>query len=130
MAFDAPVCTMVRMRAQGPDSVFAGGASPAPQWSYGNAFVGRADDLEELRALFARGVRLATLVGPPGIGKTRLAREFLAVSATTASPAIACDLGDARDLDGVCSSLAFAADVSLAGASTRIAAIEHLGRTL
>jgi class 3 adenylate cyclase/tetratricopeptide (TPR) repeat protein len=46
-------------------------------------FVGRARELDELRAAFARACqertcRLVTIAGPPGIGKSRLAGEFLA----------------------------------------------------
>ncbi|MEA2422792.1 MAG: hypothetical protein QOF55_1891, partial [Thermoleophilaceae bacterium] len=49
----------------------------------GSPFVGRSAELEELGAAFARArderaCRLVTLVGPPGIGKSRLAGEFLA----------------------------------------------------
>jgi predicted ATPase/DNA-binding SARP family transcriptional activator len=38
-------------------------------------FVGRARSLAEIRGRLARGVRLLTLVGPGGMGKTRLALE-------------------------------------------------------
>jgi len=46
-------------------------------------FIGRADELEELRQTFRRATRrrmvcLATVLGTPGIGKSRLVREFLA----------------------------------------------------
>lgn len=46
-------------------------------------FVGRHDELAQLRAAFdeavaRRSVALATIVGTPGIGKSRLARELLA----------------------------------------------------
>jgi transcriptional regulator with XRE-family HTH domain len=45
---------------------------PAPVTS----FVGRERDVEQVRALLLRDtVRLVSLVGPPGIGKTRLALE-------------------------------------------------------
>lgn len=42
-----------------------------------NGFIGREDELRELGALVARS-RLVTLTGPPGVGKTRLAVEYLA----------------------------------------------------
>ncbi|MEA2220610.1 MAG: hypothetical protein QOJ35_3236 [Solirubrobacteraceae bacterium] len=46
-------------------------------------FVGRARELDELRAAYeqardGRASRVVTVVGPPGIGKSRLAGEFLA----------------------------------------------------
>ncbi|MBF6175621.1 ATP-binding protein [Nocardia blacklockiae] len=40
-------------------------------------FVGRQADVERVRALVAGGARLITLIGPGGIGKTRLAAEAL-----------------------------------------------------
>lgn len=40
--------------------------------------IGRADALAELEERFARGRRLVTLVGPPGVGKTRVALAFAA----------------------------------------------------
>lgn len=41
------------------------------------SFIGRRADMGELqRLLLLEGVRLVTLVGPPGIGKTRLSIEF------------------------------------------------------
>jgi predicted ATPase/class 3 adenylate cyclase len=44
-----------------------------------NAFIGRADDLEELEALLLRDdVRLVTLTGTGGAGKTRLALQLAA----------------------------------------------------
>jgi class 3 adenylate cyclase/tetratricopeptide (TPR) repeat protein len=47
-------------------------------------FVGRSDELDRLHAAFdaavaGRSVQLATIVGTPGIGKSRLARELLTV---------------------------------------------------
>ena len=59
-------------------------------------FVGRRDELARVRAAFddavsTRGCRLVTVLGPPGIGKSRLARE---VSATLA--------GEASVLTGRC----------------------------
>ncbi len=39
-------------------------------------FFGREDELRSLDSLFASGVRIALISGPPGIGKSRLAFEF------------------------------------------------------
>ncbi len=39
-------------------------------------FIGRESELAELGRLFDRGERLVTILGPPGMGKTRLAREL------------------------------------------------------
>jgi len=72
-----------------------GKARPVPAWrvtdtatAAGNGhppahpFIGRADELEELAHTFRRARRLrqaclVTVIGPPGIGKSRLAREFI-----------------------------------------------------
>jgi predicted ATPase/DNA-binding winged helix-turn-helix (wHTH) protein len=40
-----------------------------------NVFIGRVDDLHQLEARYVAGARLVTLVGPAGVGKTRLARR-------------------------------------------------------
>lgn len=73
-------------------------------------FLGRDRELGELRALYGRGARLVTVLGPAGIGKTTLARRF-------APDAIFCELSSARDLDGVLSSVARAMDLALRGES-------------
>jgi class 3 adenylate cyclase/tetratricopeptide (TPR) repeat protein len=73
-----------------------GKTEPAPAWRVlgllpdlpaftrpiGAPFVGRMAELDALRQAFERttrlgGCQLCTVVGPPGIGKSRLAREFL-----------------------------------------------------
>ena len=56
-------------------------------------FVGREQELHTLGDVFARAIeerscRLCTLVGPPGIGKSRLTREFLNRSAYPATVAV------------------------------------------
>jgi class 3 adenylate cyclase/tetratricopeptide (TPR) repeat protein len=55
---------------------------PAFTRSIETPFVGRGEELEAVRSAFGRAVderapQLCTIVGPPGIGKSRLVREFL-----------------------------------------------------
>lgn len=80
-----------RLAAAGPAPAPAAAAPPAP-------FVGRADELARLGAQLGphtpRGARrLVVIEGEPGIGKTRLAQEFLLASGTLAL------WGSARDLE-------------------------------
>ncbi len=66
-----------------------------------DAFVGRIDELTGLlRATAGPGARLVTLVGPGGVGKTRLAREFSRqVLDRFDAGAWFCDLSAARNRD-------------------------------
>src|SRR4030095_11398174 len=41
-------------------------------------FVGRTQELDALAREVERGARVVTVLGPPGVGKTRLARRFAA----------------------------------------------------
>jgi predicted ATPase len=67
----------------------------------GNAFVGRDRDLERLAESLARS-RLVVVVGPPGVGKTRLVRE--SVSRSRQSVAL-CDLRSVRSVEELASAL-------------------------
>ena len=67
---------------------------------------GRDDDLEQLRAAAAAS-RLVTVVGPVGVGKTRLARELL-----RGGSCVEVDLSERADLLGLRAELAGALDVS------------------
>lgn len=56
-------------------------ASPTPRTAVvrsGTSFVGRGDEIEELKRMLSRS-RLVSVVGPPGMGKTRIAVEVLSV---------------------------------------------------
>jgi AAA ATPase-like protein len=48
--------------------------------AWANKLVGRGAELVELQRVKAGEFRIVLLVGDPGIGRTRLAREFLARS--------------------------------------------------
>ncbi|HEY1954847.1 MAG TPA: tetratricopeptide repeat protein [Polyangiaceae bacterium] len=72
--------------------------------------IGREGEMQKLRALL-RGAGLVTLHGPPGIGKTALARALCEHEAD----AVFCDLTNARTYDDVAFVLAGALEVSLGG---------------
>jgi predicted ATPase len=77
-------------------------------------FVGREADLEELERARNEGVRLMTLVGPGGMGKTRLAIRFGWRTADAWPGGIwFCDLTEARDPDGIASAVGVSLGVQL-----------------
>ena len=79
------------------------------------SFVGRAAELAALREALASG-RFVTLVGPPGAGKTRLAREVGAsVLGDWPGGVWFCDLTPARDAAAVVDAVARALEVPLLG---------------
>ena len=100
-------------------------------------FIGRDRDLLLLGEKFGDGARLITLLGPPGIGKTRLAREHAWIGREGyRGGAWFVDLTEARTVDGVVIGIAAALGVgsmeaTLDGMIRQLgAAIAHRGRTL
>jgi predicted ATPase/DNA-binding winged helix-turn-helix (wHTH) protein len=100
------------------------------------SFVGRDADLDRLDACIAAGGRLVTLLGPAGVGKTRLSRRFGA-SRGGAFPGGVwfCDLAPTRSLETLVGAVAAATGVHLDGdhhtTATRIGArMGTRGRTL
>jgi tetratricopeptide (TPR) repeat protein len=78
--------------------------------------VGRHAELARAEELFASGARLLVLLGPPGIGKTRLARELALRSSDPrsgdrSSDPLWIDLAQVESADALASRLAFALDV-------------------
>src|SRR5262245_12731217 len=70
------------------------------------SFIGRRADLDTLGRLFAGGERFVTLLGPAGIGKTRLATHFARNLGDYGGQADGgvwfCDLTEARDINDIC----------------------------
>ena len=100
-------------------------------------FVGRGADILHIEEAFAAGARLVTVLGPPGIGKSRLGLRVAARFQAAGKPAdgvVACELVDATTAEDLCAALGRALDV-LVGREQRGGDIvawlgEHLGDVL
>jgi predicted ATPase len=71
-------------------------------------FVGRAAELAQIEEAIARGARLVTLLGPPGIGKSRLAHRYAELELegkTYPGGIFACDLVDAATAEDLCAAM-------------------------
>jgi serine/threonine protein kinase/predicted ATPase/Flp pilus assembly protein TadD len=88
------------------------------------SFVGRVAELADLHQLFRQGTRLVTLLGPGGIGKTRLSLQFGTQLVNhfqghderkrARGGVWFVDLTEARDVDGICAAMSRGLDVPLA----------------
>src|SRR5688572_17020324 len=67
------------------------------------SFIGRETDLEALASRLRAGRALVTIAGPPGVGKTFLARELgrRMLDSEAGLEVRFCDLSGARDADDV-----------------------------
>ena len=94
---------------------------PAPRTNLAgepDRFVGREDDLEALAGCFEKGVRLVTLKGLGGVGKTRLAQRFGALYLEECPGGVWwVDLAEVRSATGVLHATSRALDVPLGGAA-------------
>jgi tetratricopeptide (TPR) repeat protein len=77
----------------------------AYMWWVTTQFIGRQRELEAIGGLLAGPARLVSLVGPGGVGKTRLAREY---AQRTALPATFVDLSACRGALGLSATAAAA----------------------
>jgi predicted ATPase len=80
----------------------------------GRRFVGRRAELGRLRSLLADH-RLVTIWAPAGMGKTRLAWEYLGEAARRGERTLFVDLSDVEDLDGVVARLRSSLEDGAAG---------------
>ncbi len=79
-----------------------------------DSFIGREPELEELVRRIESDASVVTIVGAPGVGKSRLGREALRRADITAS--VVCDVSTARDETGFFTTLARALRVESEGA--------------
>lgn len=100
------------------------------RFDVGGPFVGRAQQLEQLDALVA-GERLVSVIGPPGIGKSRLAGLVAErVAERWSGGAVACTLTTTTTAEQACAALAAALEVPLTSKSTLAAAWRRIGNAL
>lgn len=97
------------------------------------AFVGRATLVDAIGEIFSHGGRLVTLLGPGGMGKTRLATRYAELrghSYLTNGGVWFCDLTEARDVADVCSTVARTLGLRLSAQLDASAMSEHVGQAL
>jgi predicted ATPase/Tfp pilus assembly protein PilF len=95
-----------------------------------SSFIGREAEIAAIARLIEEGVQLVTILGPPGIGKTRLALRFATLGVAADEPgALFCDLTDARSLEDLFASVAGALNVMPTEGGTS-ALLAQLGRAM
>jgi predicted ATPase/class 3 adenylate cyclase len=111
----------------------------APRERQGNvpalqpSLIGRSAELETLRRWFKEGTRLLTLLGPGGMGKTRLATHFGALeleSCAWEGGVWLFELAEARTADALCHTVGQALGVPLRHEGEEQDPVEQLGLAL
>ncbi len=101
-AASASVETLRGLNAATP---IAGVPSPLrPPRAPMTSFVGRDSELDRVKTRLASGARVVTIVGPPGIGKSRLAMRHAELCST--ARVVRCDLATATDVGGIVAAIA------------------------
>jgi len=98
-----------------------------------DALIGREAELASMRRWLDEGVRLITLLGPGGMGKTRLATHFGATQLEARlwdGGVWLCDLTEARTVEDICHAVARALGVALTREADTSDPAERLGRAL
>jgi predicted ATPase len=96
---------------------------------YRGSFIGREADLESVAALLEGGARLVTLLGPGGVGKTRLLHRLYSVR--RGADWVFCDLTSARTSGDVLTLVATAlGGAALGAAATNAEASRRIGHAI
>lgn len=99
-----------------------------------NRFVGREEELAKIGSWFEQSDKtVLTITGPGGVGKTRLAIEFLAPPLHNTNGVVVVDLSNAREVSTLITTLAGALDIMLTSASPERQlgwALSSLGRSI
>ncbi|MCE7893920.1 MAG: AAA family ATPase, partial [Sorangiineae bacterium PRO1] len=91
-----------------------------------SSFVGRDADLARVKAAL-ESASLVSLTGPPGVGKSRLAKEL---ALTAGHPAWFCDLSVAESAEGIAARVASVLDLPLAEGRSAKDAVAQIARAL
>ena len=94
------------------------------------SFVGRSRELAALAALLDAGKRLITVLGPPGIGKTRLTLQAARRRLQGGSDVVFCDLRATGSAEDLCTELGRALGVPRSGSRDLTSRVDGLGRLL
>ena len=103
----------------------------------GPRFVGRRGELHRLKTLCKYGPLIATVTGPPGVGKSRITRELGRALAIEGFAIVTCDLVNANTLETLARAVARGFGLSLRGqdapavsAAVASAVRDYPGRTM
>ena len=94
------------------------------------SFLGREPALRRVWELREEGARLITVVGPPGIGKTRLVLQFHRRCLERGEASFFCDVRDATTTEALCLAVGRAAGIQLGEKGSFKETIDGLGRAL
>jgi predicted ATPase/Tfp pilus assembly protein PilF len=109
----------------------AEGIAPQQPYAEPTKFVGRKAALLSLRKLLSEGARIVTVLGPAGIGKTRIVLRYADLNASAYPGGVLfCDVSGARTVEGVCAAVAGVLGVTPSSRASDGERAEQLGHAL